>query len=230
MSECDTDDQRIDHKGDDQHGGYQHQDQFTIGGKDFQTACRNGVENKTQDTKRRAADYPADNLGCTLCQIFHILLDSGAGLLERDSEDNRPEQDTDVVCIYQCMHRIGNDTHEKIKHDLRHAAGSSITFRCIQACQCDLNRMDKIDHHRNDCRTECTEQIQENDRAELSHTASLCIGQGGGDQDEDQDRRDRLQRSDKEFAKYGNPGHPRHSQPQNGTDHKTDAYPHNKTQ
>ena len=105
---------------------------------------------------------------------------------------------------------------------LRHAARGRIALGGIQAGQGNGDRVDEIHEDGHHCGAEGAEQIQEDDRAEFSRVAPLGIGDGSGDEYEDQHRRDGLQCAYEKRAEDADPGSLRQEEAQYRADHEAD--------
>ena len=108
MFQRNTYDQRVNYQRYNKHGNNQHEDKLPVHGKNLKTARRNSLINQTENTERCTAYDPAHNLGCSVRKILHYFLGTVSGSLEGKSEDDGPEQDSDITCIEHSRQRVIN--------------------------------------------------------------------------------------------------------------------------
>ena len=100
---------RVCHKVDKQHGANQDCQQLSIFGEDRKTIGGHGIEHQTKDTEWSKADDPCNYLGQRFGYIVQHILAGLACCTHTDTDQNSPEQNTDVVCIYKGVDGVGND-------------------------------------------------------------------------------------------------------------------------
>ena len=100
---------RVCHKVDKQHGANQNCQQLSVFGEDGKTIGRHGIEHQTKDTERSKADHPCNYLGQRFGYIVQHILAGLACCTHTDTDQNSPEQNTDVVCIYKGVDGVGNN-------------------------------------------------------------------------------------------------------------------------
>ena len=159
----------------------------------------------------------AKERACTICREF----------LESKSQYCRPEQDSDVIAVYQCGDRVLYHLEKKILENFSDILRNGVGLYRFTEFHCD--REHKTCDHRSCRRKECTEHIEEQYEAEFAVQLALPVAERADDQDEDQDRRHCAERSDEHASEDSDPGPAFQRKAENRADHKTDHDPHDQT-
>ena len=115
-----------------------------------------------------------------------------------DAHANGPGQDADEVGIHQRTDRVIHHAEQQALQHLADTAGGA--YRGVMGDQYQGRREQHTGDHCNHGGGKSAEQVQKQDRADVSFLTVLVVGNRGHDQHKHQDRRDSLQRRDKYLA------------------------------
>ena len=113
-------------------------------------------------------------------------------MFERQTENDSPEKNANVVGVEDSIHWIRNNVLQQIGDDLRHTAWCHELFRCSDTFHRNGCREQEV---HDDCQRRCrhgTKQVQEDNGAELVGMPASGICKRRGYKYQYQNRRDRF--------------------------------------
>ena len=193
------DDKRIHHKGHQEIGTDKNCQELGIPQKGSQTGASNRICNEAHDPQRCEVDDPGHHL-CNSCRNIIEAQPGGftGSLLQGNSKNYSPGQNTDVIGVQKRGNRIIHDTENQgMKHRHNTAWRRQLRIRChleLQKC-----RKQERHGHSHQGSTECGYHVQFNHRFHPAPWSLLLLGHGVHDQEEHKNRRHSLQSLDEEI-------------------------------
>ena len=185
---------RVDQQRHQQHAADQYHQQVQVAEQGVEAGLGQGRGNQAEDAQWRQTDHQLDDGSHTVGQFAQQLFATGAGMAEGEAEADSPGQDTDEVTIQQGIDRVVDHVHQQRLEHLADAAGGR-QFSSL-AAQYQRRREGEAGHHRDQGGAEGTDQVHQQDRADMRLLALLVVGDGRHHQDEHQYRGDGLERRD----------------------------------
>ena len=216
-------DDRIHHKSDQEVRTDEDRQKLYIADERFHAGSADGVSDKTHDAERGKVDDPGHHLGDGLGNIIEPALGgAGCDILHRDTDDDRPCQDADVVRREQCIHRIIDDAQDQVMKHLNDAAWRS-ELRVSSHLQVQCGREQKGHADPDERCEECRHHIEADDRLHAAVSIFFSLRHGVHDQEENQDRCDTLQGFDEKITENLHDGDGRwEADSDQDADHQTD--------
>ena len=191
------DDDRVDDQRDEEHDADEQQDERTVGGEDLEAARGDRGVDEAEDAERSQADDPAHDLRHGLRDVLEHGLGRLLGSAQRDAEDDGPRQDADVIGVHERVDRVGEDVlHEGDQNGADALGCGGDLLRRVG--KRDVDGEDEARRHGDEGSQERRDDVEDDDG--LHGTCGLGVCQGGGYQEEDENRGDRLQGADEQRA------------------------------
>ena len=187
----------------DQHAADEDQQQLAVLGEDGKAAGGNRGEYQTEDAEGRKVNNKAHGLGDGLGRVGEELLGRVGRGFERKAENDCPEQNAEVVAGNYGAYRVCNDVVEKSGEDGSEAVGRFIGGSVGEG---DAHGEDKACHNSDGRGEEGGEEVQHYNGAELLAHLFSRLRQRADDKYEHQQRRNCLQRADKQLAEDADAG------------------------
>ena len=143
----------------------------------------------------------------------------GTDLLHGKAKQAGPEQDADVVAVYDGADGVGHKVGQQGVQHLAQTLGNDVRFCRVR--QDDGNREQKAGDGCNGRRQKRGEHVQPDDRAKTSVQLGRALRQRAGHDDKDQHRGNAFQSTDKQGAELRDPASPRDCQCQHRADDQT---------
>ena len=214
-------DERIDDERREKHTAHQEQQQLAIDGENLHAAFRHRREHKAKDSERRELDDPTHNCRDGLGEIrYSIQCGLRSQLFERQTDDDSPEEHSQIVGIRYSHHRIGYHIRQQVRKHID--KGSWGRIRGSTFLQHHRNGEKETAHHSHDGRNHSRHQIEGDDSAETRSKTTIRLSYRTGHQHGNQDGSNSLQRSNKQLTENGNTSPLRKKQAQDGAQHESD--------
>ena len=193
-------DDRIHHKSDQEVRTDENRQKLHIADERFHAGGADGISDKAHDAERGKVDDPGHHFGDGLGNIIEPALGgAGCDILHRNTDDDRPCQNADVVRGQQGIHRIIDDTQDQVMEYLNDAARRS-KLRVSRHLQMQCGR-EQERHADTDKRCEeCRHHIKTDDRFHTAVPIFFSLRHGVHDQEENQNRGDTLQGFDEKIT------------------------------
>ena len=180
-----------------------YQDQTSVSEKNGKSLLGDGGEDQAHDTKWRAADYPLYRDRYRVRDVLQRVLGSLACAFKSNTKYDSPEQDTDVVGLYDGIYRIVNQVHKKVGQYFGDAAWRRYVAGVSVVCESKHDREDvACDHGTGRCQ-HVTCHIEDNDHLHICLLTFSHMAQSAHNQEEYQNRSDSPQGSDEQISEDG---------------------------
>ena len=186
-----------------QHAAHEQEQQLAVLGEDGQTARGHGREHETEDAEGGEIDDEAHRLRDGLGGVGEEALGRIRSALERKAEHDGPEQDTEEVAADDRADGVGDDVGQQVREDLREGLGRAVGSGLGQR---DGHGEEVACSHGDDGREKRGHEVEHDDGAKLLAHLLLGLGERADDEHEHEQRGDRFERADEQFAEDADAG------------------------